>query len=244
MSIVTVGPFKRIVDVHWGGELTVDLELNFWGESQDFFRCYEFTSIPEDAPEYWQPTYSPTRFASHIQLRPNKTAYASGYTTGVTSIFGENPEPANFTIEGMPTFDIFAAGAFNCLCLNTNDGYENPLVNEDTRMQRLFVTEGSNTVEIAWRTPDPVGFEFCEFNGVEFPDEGDPIFYGYVWSVVDNRGMSAISDDHSSEFARQTLDFSDFRVTRVSDGRVFRATGAIANTFSPQNQFSLIMTAV
>lgn len=91
MSIVTVGPFKRIVDVHWGGELTVDLELNFWGESQDFFRCYEFTSIPEDAPEYWQPTYSPTRFASHIQLRPNKTAYASGYTTGVTSIFGENP---------------------------------------------------------------------------------------------------------------------------------------------------------
>ncbi|MFZ1059290.1 MAG: hypothetical protein WAP47_08860, partial [Candidatus Rokuibacteriota bacterium] len=105
--VVGVGPFQRIVGFNWPASVygVVEFYLSFWGESQGLIKCYDFTGPSFGGDAF----YSPSFWVNNIQLRPQKGRYAAGYTTGITTIFGEDPEPSAYSVSGIPSFELFPA---------------------------------------------------------------------------------------------------------------------------------------
>lgn len=218
MSIVAVGPFRRIVDFHWPDEetITITFEFNWWGVQQGASSCSPNTPNPyEDAgePESNFDTISPGFFVTSAKLWPDRNLYAAGQTDGVKDINGEYPIGSDYAVSGAPVPTDVSFVTNSVICFNLTYAYdpvEYPFAPLDTRQQRLRLGDDPLTAKFSMRSANHTGASWCSS--------------GNLWVGLDARTINDTEDDSFSfEAATKTLDFSGLVATRISDDKMFLA---------------------
>lgn len=207
MSVVRVGPYKRIIGFHWPTAESVVLAASFdwWGVGQGIFHCTG--SSDPGLPSYLK-VYSPAFFATSFKLWPNRSAYDAGLTDGVLSINGSVPADSGFTYSGMPVPVVHSASLWSKIALNL-DFLEGGFL--DNRLQRLEPGPDPLSADFVLYSPNTSGIQWC--------------VAGNIWQDLDSRFWTGTEVDLSYTFEafRETMDFSGLTVTRVADGQVYAA---------------------
>ena len=222
-NAVMLDPFQTIVNVKWSDPvaLAVEFFVDWWGPEASSVYCF-----PDDFTEYYDAHSSDADwvyaswfgygfFATTRRLRASSSYSSAGYPAdGVLQIGGTKPGDV-YSYSGVPSIDgDIASGALTDLCLNLDTWYGRYA--EWGQFSHVEKT-GMLSVDYVLRAPNTIYGGWCDNGG------------SYYWApgnreiMVDGRGFDRSDTTHSREMCRKSLDFSGLTVTRLHDGKVFRA---------------------
>lgn len=214
MSVVRVGPFKRIVGVHWPGAdiVTVDFRLVYYGPGT-LVPCDEGETPPDVPGTFYDLWYT------SVQLRNSKS---QPQANGITAIAGDTDFGA-WTVAGLPAYEEAAVGAMEVIAFNDTANLDNPLVSEDYRTQAMVFTPLDTPVEGFEKSPS-IEFQLWnpKWNAGAYCDGTSHVKF----RPTDNDGFVNFDNGHSFKAVSQTLDFSGFTITKIATGEVYQAVAA------------------